>query len=132
MSREDLKTNGEANIEGHSAAIDAKPSDARVVALQERGEKEIVTSDKRKLLVRIIQSKCMGAESCVTVAPTVFSLDPNQLGLFRRGREPLGLRSVVEGSANTETVVLAAMSCPFKAIYVRDVNSGEELVGEPW
>lgn len=129
---ENLETNRKENIEGRSAVLDTKRSDARVVALQERGEKEIVTSDKRKLLVRIIQSKCMGAEGCVTVAPTVFSLDPNQLGLFRKGKEPLGVRSVVEGSVNTETVILAAKSCPYKAIYVEDIVSMEELAGDPW
>ncbi len=107
-------------------------SETKVTALQRRGEKEITTSDEKKLLVRIIQSKCMGAESCVVVAPTVFSLDVKQLGSFRRGSEPLGMKEVQERSVDNETVVLAAKSCPYKAIYVKDAETEEELAGDPW
>ena len=107
-------------------------SEPKVSALQRRGEKEIATSDERKVLVRIVQSKCMGAESCVVVAPTVFSLDVRQLGSFRRDSEPLGMRDVEERTIDTETVVLAAKSCPYKAIYVKDAETKEELAGDPW
>ncbi len=91
-----------------------------------------MTSDDRKLIVRVIQTKCMGAESCVGVAPIVFSLDEKQLGLFRKGKEPLGVKNVVEGSVDTETLILAAKSCPYKAIYVKDAKTGDELAGDPW
>ncbi len=65
----------------------------------------------------------MGAESCVIVAPSVFSLDVNQLGLFRRGNQPLGMRDVAERTVRSETIVLAAKSCPYKAIYVKDAET---------
>ncbi len=107
-------------------------SDTKIDALQNRGEKEITTSDEKKLLVRIIQSKCMGAESSVMVAPPVFSLDVKQLGVFRRGKEPLGVKNVAESTIDSETIVLAAKSCPYKAIYVKDTGTGEELAGDPW
>ncbi len=122
-----------AKREGESLSdVIVRLSMTKVSALQQRGEREIITSDKKKLLVRIVQSKCMGAESCVVVAPPVFSLDTKQLGLFRRGSEPLGMKDVVEGTVDSETIVLAAKSCPYAAIYVKNGETGEELAGDPW
>jgi ferredoxin len=104
-------------------------SEAKVTALQRRGEKEIVTSDSRKLVVEIDQDKCAGAESCVSVAPAVFALDLTELGGFRRGGEPLGMREVEERTVDSDTIITAAKSCPYHAIYVKDVETGEELAG---
>ena len=105
--------------------------DVRAAALRGRGQGVVMTSDEKKLFVQVIQSKCTGAESCVTVAPGVFSLDSRQLGLFRRGGAPLGVEKVPEGSIDSETVVLAAKSCPYKAIFVEDTGTGEVVAGEP-
>ncbi len=104
-------------------------SETKIAALQRRGEKEIVTSDARKLTVEIDQDKCAGAESCVSVAPAVFALDPKELGGFRRGGEPLGMKEVEEQTVHSDTIITAAKSCPYHAIYVKDVDSGEELAG---
>lgn len=59
-------------------------------------------------------------------------MDVKQLGLFRRGKEPLGMKNVVEKTVDSETIVLAAKSCAYKAIYVKDAETGEELAGDPW
>jgi ferredoxin len=104
-------------------------SEAKVTALQRRGEMEIVTSDSRKLVVEIDQDKCAGAESCASVAPSVFALDPTELGGFRRGAEPLGMKQVEERTIDSDTIVTAAKSCPYHSIYVKDVEAGEELAG---
>src|SRR5712692_7240129 len=104
--------------------------DARTNALRNRGLGKIKTSDKKEFFVQIIQSKCMGAESCVTVAPGVFSLNSKQLRSFGGG-EPLGVKDVPEGTIDSETLVLAAKSCPYKAIYVLDSKTGEIVAGEP-
>lgn len=104
-------------------------SEAKVTALQRRGEKEIVTSDARKLVVEIDQDKCVGAESCVSVAPEVFALDPTELGGFRRGAAPLGMKEVEERTVDGDAVIRAAKSCPYHAIYVKDVETGDELAG---
>ena len=104
---------------------------ARVLSLQQRGEGEVTTSDDRRLLVRVDQSKCAGAESCVVVAPSVFSLDASQLGLGRKGKQPLGVKQVFERSVDSETVIVAAKSCPYRAIHVKDVMTGEEIAGYP-
>ncbi len=97
----------------------------KLEGLRRRGESEVVTSDNRRLGIRIEQEKCSGAESCVTLAPEVFALDPTQLG--RTHLEPLGVREVMEKTLDSETIIRAAKSCPYGAIHVRDMASGEEL-----
>ncbi len=69
--------------------------------LQRRGEKEIVTLDGKRLSLSVDQGKCLGAMSCVALAPEVFALDVSQLGLTRRRDEPLGMRDVMEGEVDT-------------------------------
>ena len=103
----------------------------RVVSLQRRGEKEITTSDGRELILHVDQDKCAGAESCVMTAPSVFALDPTQLGMFRRGFQPLGMKGEREVAVDSETIIIAAKSCPYRAIYVKDRTTGEELAGGP-
>ena len=66
--------------------------DARANALRKRGRGDVTTSDRKKFLVQVIQSKCMGAESCVGVAPGVFSLDSKKLRPFGE-REELGVHA---------------------------------------
>ncbi len=99
----------------------------KVAGLQKRGEKEIVASDGKRISVKIEQDLCLGAESCVSVAPTVFALDVDHLGFMRKGSEPLGMMYVPEGSVDSEMVVMAARSCPYRAIFVEDLNKGEQL-----
>ncbi len=106
-------------------------SETKIAGLQRRGEKEITTSDGKRFTVRIDQDKCAGAESCVQAAPSVFALDPTELGGFRRGGQPLGMREVEEKTVDGDTIVVAAKSCPYRAIYVKDVETGEELAGYP-
>ncbi len=97
----------------------------KVEALQRRGEMEIVTSDGKRLAVRVEQGKCSGAESCVTLAPEVFSLDPSQLGRYHD--EPLGMKEVGENQIESSYIMRAAKSCPYEAIHVRDMDSGLEI-----
>ncbi len=96
--------------------------------LQRRGEKEIITSDDRKLSVRVEQDMCMGAMSCVSAAPAVFALDVSQLGLTRKHDEPLGMRDVLEREVDSETLIRAAQSCPYRAIRVIDAETGVEIL----
>ncbi len=102
-------------------------SAATLEGLQRRGEQQIVTSDGRKLVVSIAQDKCLGAMSCVTLAPAVFAYDTTEKGLWRRHDEPLGMKEVEEGEVGSEAISLAAESCPYEAIKVRDAETGEVL-----
>jgi ferredoxin len=91
----------------------------KLFGLQRRGEMEIITSDDKTLSVSVDQDLCVGAESCVSLAPEVFSLDESQLGR-RTSFEPLGMIDVDEGSVESEKVIRAAKACPYKAISVHD------------
>ena len=104
-------------------------SDAKVTALQRRGEMTVATSDNRTLSLEIDQERCVGAESCVSIAPEVFALDPTELGGFRRGTAPLGMREVEANTVDSEKLITAAKSCPYHAIHVTDTRTGEELSG---
>jgi ferredoxin len=95
----------------------------RLNALQTRGEKIVHTSDKRRLEIKVDQTRCLGEESCSALAPAVFALD---LKGFKDGL-PLGVREVIDGSVDSETIIVAALSCPYKAIFVTDIEHYEEL-----
>jgi ferredoxin/predicted CopG family antitoxin len=93
--------------------------------LQRRGEKEIVTQDNRRLIISIEQNLCMGAESCVRLTPEVFALDQSRLGGSQY--EPLGMRDVMDREVPSEKIISAAQTCPYKAIIVRDAETGEQI-----
>jgi len=103
-------------------------SESTLEGLQRRGEMNIVTSDGRNLVISVDQDKCLGAMSCVTMAPTVFAYDDTTAGLWRKQAVPLGMREVEEGSVDGETLRLAAESCPYRAIKVTDASTGEEIL----
>jgi ferredoxin/predicted CopG family antitoxin len=103
-------------------------SNSTLQALQRRGEKEIVTTEGRKLTVSIEQGKCLGAESCVALAPSLFAIDVSQLGVSRKYDEPLGMKEVLEGEIDAESLVMAAESCPYKAIRIKDTETGAGIV----
>jgi len=103
-------------------------SAATLEGLQRRGEMEVVTSEGKKLVISIDQDKCLGAMSCVTLAPTVFSYDKTESGVWRRKAEPLGMMEVEKGEVNGEALQLAAESCPYKAIILKDAETGEPIV----
>jgi ferredoxin len=39
------------------------------------------------------------------------------------------MREVEERTVDSDTIVTAAKSCPYHAIYVKDVETGDELAG---
>lgn len=98
----------------------------KLFGLQRRGDEEILTSDDKTLSVGVDQDLCMGAESCVAIAPEVFSLDESQLGR-RTSTEPLGMIDVEAGTVDSDRIIRAAKSCPYKAIHVRDKKTGDQL-----
>jgi ferredoxin/predicted CopG family antitoxin len=93
--------------------------------LQRRGEKEIVTSDNRRLILSVEQNLCMGAESCVRLAPEIFALDESRLSGSEG--EPLGMREVMDREVPSEKILSAVQTCPYKAIRVVDAESGEQI-----
>ncbi|OGV97107.1 hypothetical protein A2W24_00160 [Microgenomates group bacterium RBG_16_45_19] len=70
-----------------------------------------------KYQVRVIASKCIGAASCVAVAPKAFRLNDQQIAEV--------LATVKEET--DENLLLAAQSCPTLAIEVIDTETGEKV-----
>jgi ferredoxin/predicted CopG family antitoxin len=90
--------------------------------LQRRGEKKIVTEDGKRLILSIDQGLCMGAESCVSLAPEIFALDSSRVN-----KDPLAIRDVMEGEVASERIFAAAETCPYKAIKIKDSETGESI-----
>lgn len=67
--------------------------------------------------VRVIPDKCIGAASCVAVAPKAFKLNEQQIAVV--------LPTINQES--DENLLLAAQSCPTMAIEVFDNETGEQV-----
>lgn len=70
----------------------------------------------RKIVVD--RKKCIGANTCVAVAPGVFQLDDENLAYV-----------VDPESEEEDTVLMAAQACPVLAIYLYDEN-GKKIFPE--
>jgi len=68
-----------------------------------------------KYRVEVIAGKCIGAASCVAIAPKVFALDSKQIAY------------VISEDELDDTKLLAAQSCPTAAIVVIDTETGEQV-----
>ena len=70
-----------------------------------------------KYTIKVIQSKCIAAASCVAISPDVFKL--NEANLVE----------IIEGGVDDEdNMLLAAQSCPTGAI---EIYEGESRVWPP-
>lgn len=70
-----------------------------------------------KYTVKVIQSKCIAAASCVAISPTFFMLNEQNLVEIIEG-----------GSDEADNLMLAAQSCPTGAI---EIYEGEARVWPP-
>lgn len=57
---------------------------------------------------------CIGAASCVAIAPGVFALDDENKAVV-----------INEKGADSETIILAAQSCPTRAIILYDEQGNQ-------
>jgi ferredoxin len=64
------------------------------------------------------RTKCIGARSCVAVAPGVFQMDDQNLAYL-----------VDPDSEDEDTIMLAAQSCPVLAVIIYDEN-GKQIFPE--
>lgn len=69
---------------------------------------------KRIAKVYIDRDLCIGAASCVAIAPGVFQLDDENKAYV-----------VKQDAADDETILLAAQSCPTKAIFLYDEDGNQ-------
>jgi len=77
-----------------------------------------------RLDVGVDHDLCMGASSCVELAPHVFRLDwSKKKSMF----DPAPLERVGDPTVDPEKVFKAAQSCPYRAIYLLDATTGERV-----
>ncbi len=69
-----------------------------------------------KYKVEVIRDKCIGAASCVAIAPGVFKLDEENIATI-----------IDQNGADDEMKLLAAQSCPTAAIIVTDTSTGQQV-----
>lgn len=77
-----------------------------------------MTEEKKISKIVIDRELCIGAASCVAIAPGVFALDSENKAYV-----------VDENGADNETILNAARSCPTKAIILFDEN-GKQIFPE--
>ncbi len=66
--------------------------------------------------IQVKRDLCIGAASCLAFSPDTFELDGDKKAV------------VLEASQDTpDNILLAAQSCPTKAIIVTDVTTGEQV-----
>jgi ferredoxin len=77
-------------------------------------ENKIIQIGKYK--VQVLREACIGAASCVAFSPTVFELDGEKKAV------------ILENADDTaENILMAAQSCPTKAIVVIDTETGTQV-----
>jgi len=69
-----------------------------------------------KYKIKIIKDKCIGAASCVGIAPKVYQLDENNIAYI-----------VAEAGDTPENILLGAQSCPTNAIEIYDAETNEKV-----
>jgi ferredoxin len=79
-----------------------------------------------KLRIKVDPDLCIGAASCVTIAPETFQLnEENKAYVLDHGAEPTPRtyeRIIEVTDAEKENMILAAQSCPTLAIFIFDEN----------
>ncbi len=78
----------------------------------------------RRVEVGVDHDLCMGASSCVELAPKVFRLDWTK----KKSRfDPAPLEKLDDASTASEVIFKAAQSCPYRAIFLDDADTGERI-----
>lgn len=108
--------------ESLSDAITRNP-DIRKANLQKRGEVDITTMEGKRLKAGIVEDLCLGTGFCAVLAPEHFSLERKQIG-----GEPLGIADADQKLVDFERLKRAAESCPWRAIYLKDSDTGNVIV----
>lgn len=76
----------------------------------------VQTKQIGKYKVEVIRDKCIGAASCVAIAPKVFQLDEHNIAIITS-----------QDDETDEMKLLAAQSCPTAAVIVTDTTTGQQV-----
>lgn len=77
---------------------------------------KVITKDGKKITVKVDRDLCIGAATCVAVAPKMFVLD----------NEAKAIVLNTAGQETYETSLDAAKSCPVAAIFIED-ETGKQV-----
>lgn len=88
-------------------------SDANQNPQSPQGDKEVVIG---KYKIKVVRDACIGAASCVAVAAATFKLDDKNKAVVQEGSQD-----------PADTILMAAQSCPTKAIIVIDNETGQQV-----
>lgn len=73
----------------------------------------VQTHQAGKYQVKVINDKCIGAASCVAIAPNVYKLNEQNIA------------EIISQDDTDDNKLLSAQSCPTAAIEVIDTTTGE-------
>lgn len=68
-----------------------------------------------KYKIKVIKSLCIGAASCVAISPNIFKLDEKNIAVILKGEDL------------PENIVMAAQSCPTRAIIITDTETNTQV-----
>jgi ferredoxin len=68
-----------------------------------------------KYKIKVIRNLCIGAASCIAVSPNIFKLDGENKAI------------ILEGQDTPENILMAAQSCPTKAIIIIDTETNTQV-----
>ena len=105
-------------IAKHNAEADAATHIKRPATIPDDISQAIRKNKGKIARIVIDRQACIGARSCVVVAPSVFQTDDGNLAYV-----------VDPEAADEETLLLAAQSCPVLAIFLYD-KEGNQLFPE--
>jgi len=69
-----------------------------------------------KYKVKVIRDKCIGAASCVGIAPKTFKLDEENIAVL-----------IGEDGDTPENILLGAQSCPTNTVEIYDAQTNEKV-----
>jgi ferredoxin len=88
--------------------------DANQTPAPQMTEDKVIQVGKYK--VTVLRHACIGAASCVAVSPGVFAMDSENKAV------------VIDGANDVpENILMAAQSCPTKAIVIVDTETGQQV-----
>lgn len=79
------------------------------------GPMTLNTKDGKKITIHVDRNLCIGAATCIAVAPKMFKLD----------NEAKAILLNTSGEEGYQTVIDAAKSCPVAAIIIKDENGNQ-------
>jgi|SRR3989338_5088545 len=80
--------------------------------------------------IKVDRELCIGAASCVAVAPGVFEIDPENKAVMKRKIPPptsdaTQREELEDQNTDDETLILSAKSCPTQAIFLYDEEGNQ-------